>query len=76
VANAYGLTETMPSHARFGLSPGAFVVAAEAVDAEAPAATLDAHCTEHLERWKRPRLYAKPTRSPARRPSAPRAWRT
>jgi acyl-CoA synthetase (AMP-forming)/AMP-acid ligase II len=47
------------AHARFGEAPAAFVVAAGDEDEDALAAALDAHCLEHLERWKRPRLYGR-----------------
>ncbi|MCW3041566.1 MAG: hypothetical protein JWM31_3471 [Solirubrobacterales bacterium] len=47
------------AHERFGEAPAAFVVMRDGPDdEEAVARTLDAHCLEDLERWKRPRLYA------------------
>jgi acyl-coenzyme A synthetase/AMP-(fatty) acid ligase len=47
------------AHARFGLSPAAFVVAGEEIGEDELAAVLDAHCVATMERWKRPRLYVK-----------------
>lgn len=47
------------AHERFGEVPGAVVVVdpdPKPDDAQL-AALLDKHCLEHLERWKRPRLY-------------------
>jgi acyl-CoA synthetase (AMP-forming)/AMP-acid ligase II len=45
------------AHERFGEVPAAVVVAAPGLDELAVTAMLDEHCVEHLERWKRPRLY-------------------
>jgi acyl-CoA synthetase (AMP-forming)/AMP-acid ligase II len=47
------------AHTRFGYAPAAFVVDSEDRTEDALAAVLDAHCLATLERWKRPRLYAK-----------------
>lgn len=46
------------AHERFGEAPGAIVVVSGGESEEDVARALDAHCMEHLERWKRPRLYA------------------
>lgn len=48
------------AHERFGQVPAALVVLRSAPTGDgdnAAAAELDAHCQEHIERWKRPRLY-------------------
>jgi fatty-acyl-CoA synthase len=45
-------------HARFGEAPAAFVVIPGDRDEPTVAQMLDEHCLTHLERWKRPRLYA------------------
>ncbi|RHW28346.1 long-chain fatty acid--CoA ligase [Nocardioides immobilis] len=44
------------AHERFGEVPAAVIVTG--LDEAAAAQALDAHCLHHLERWKRPRLYA------------------
>ena len=45
-------------HERLGHVPAAFVVPTEPLCEEEVKEILDAYCLEHLERWKRPRLYA------------------
>jgi acyl-CoA synthetase (AMP-forming)/AMP-acid ligase II len=45
------------AHRRFGDVPAAVVVTD--LDERAVAEILDAHCLDRLERWKRPRLYAR-----------------
>jgi acyl-CoA synthetase (AMP-forming)/AMP-acid ligase II len=45
------------AHDRFGEVPCAFVVPSEPMTESEMRDMLDAWCLEHLERWKRPRLY-------------------
>jgi acyl-CoA synthetase (AMP-forming)/AMP-acid ligase II len=45
------------AHERFGEVPAAVVVPAPGVPTAGLAERLDQHCRDHLERWKRPRLY-------------------
>jgi acyl-CoA synthetase (AMP-forming)/AMP-acid ligase II len=46
-------------HERFGTVPAAFVVFEDDVDEAVVRDELDAWCIERIERWKRPRLYAR-----------------
>ena len=46
------------AHERFGEVPAAFVAMHEPSTEEQARDLLDAYCLTHLERWKRPRLYA------------------
>jgi len=45
------------AHERFGEVPAAFVHMTEGVTEEQARSILDAYILDHLERWKRPRLY-------------------
>lgn len=63
------------AHERFGTVPAAFVVSVDDADEQTIAEQLDAWCIQHLERWKRPRLYARvdevPRTMPKRTKSLP-----
>lgn len=52
------------AHDRFGEVPCAFVVPTEPMTEAEMGDMLDAWCLEHLERWKRPRLYVMVTEVP------------
>jgi acyl-CoA synthetase (AMP-forming)/AMP-acid ligase II len=52
------------AHDRFGEVPCAFVVPTEPMSEAEMRDILDAWCLEHLERWKRPRLYVMVTEVP------------
>jgi acyl-CoA synthetase (AMP-forming)/AMP-acid ligase II len=52
------------AHDRFGEVPCAFVVPSEPMSEAEMRDMLDAWCLDHLERWKRPRLYAMVTEVP------------
>jgi len=52
------------AHDRFGEVPCAFVVPSEPMSEAEMQDMLDAWCLEHLERWKRPRLYVMVTEVP------------
>jgi acyl-CoA synthetase (AMP-forming)/AMP-acid ligase II len=52
------------AHDRFGEVPCAFVVPSEPMSELEMRDMLDAWCLEHLERWKRPRLYVMVTEVP------------
>jgi acyl-CoA synthetase (AMP-forming)/AMP-acid ligase II len=60
---------TSVAHERFGEVPVAVVVATADAPPDAElAAALDAHCIATMERWKRPRLYARVTEIPRTMP--------